>query len=240
MLIDEPDDGQHTWGDAGQGWQGPELHVPLTHWTPSRRPIVMRRPLVHLKTPVIADHQTRICEAERCPDDGHEYAVLVTSLKHPIGTIAQFSRARADCDNTFADLKNDGSWGGFTSQDQSRNQHIARLVALVSTWWNLLVRQISPLAHRGGHVSRPLLLHGIARKTVHGRKTTINLISHHAKAPEIIAAITAVADRRATRARASAKPLAEGVTANRWDAIVKAIFEPLIKANTGPPTTFTG
>jgi hypothetical protein len=65
-------------------------------------------------------------------------------------------------------------------------------------------------------------------------------ISHHAKAAQIIAAITAVADRPATWARASAKPLAEGVTANRWDAIVKAIFEPWIKANTGPPTTFAG
>ena len=30
MLIDEPDDGQHTWGDVGQGWQNRELHVQLT------------------------------------------------------------------------------------------------------------------------------------------------------------------------------------------------------------------
>ena len=239
-IIDEPDVGQHTWCDAGQGWQGRELQAQLTNWTQSRRLIVMRKPLVHLKTPVIAGHQTSICEAELCPDDGHEYSVLVTSLKHPIGTIAQFYRDRADCENTFADLKNDWSWGGFTTQDQGRNQLMARLVALVYTWWNIFVRQISPLAHREGHVSRPLLLHGIARKTVHGRKTTINLISHHAKAAEIIATITAVADRLATWARASAKQLAEGATANRWDDIIEAIFEPLLKANTGPPTGLAG
>jgi hypothetical protein len=239
-MIDEPDTGEHTWVDAGQGWQGREVQAQLSTWTRERRAIVLRRPLAHLATPAIGGHQTTICAAELCPDDGHEYSILVTSLKHPIGTIAQFYRDRADCENTFADLKNDWAWGGFTTQDQGRNQLMARLVALVYTWWNIFVRQISPLAHREGHVSRPLLLHGIARTTTHGRTTTIHLVSHHAKAAQIITALNATVTRIKTLAAASAKQLAAGIRANRWTAIIEAIFEPLIAANVGPPKAISG
>lgn len=234
-LIDEPDLGQHTWCDAGQGWHGREVRARLHGWTQERRVIIMRKPLAHLKHPVIPAVQSSICEAELCPDDGHEYAVLVTSLTHPIATVAQFYRARADCENTFADLKNDWSWGGFTTQDQGRNQLMARLVALVYTWWNIFVRQVSPFAHREGHVSRPLLLNGIARLTTHGRKTTIHLTSHHAKAPLIIAAITATVDRIKKLAQDTATQLAAGAKVYRWTHIIEAIFEPLLKAMTGPP-----
>lgn len=236
-IIDAPDTGSHTWVDAGQGWLGRDLPATLSTWTTPRRVIVLRRPRDHLKNPVITGHQSTICAAELCPDDGHEYAVLVTSLKHPIATIAQFYRDRADCENTFADLKNDWAWGGFTTQDQGRNQLMARLVALVYTWWNIFVRQISPLAHREGHVSRPLLLHGIARTTTHGRTTTVHLISHHAKAPKIITALNATVQRIKKLAAASAKQLADGMRTNRWSAIIEAIFEPLLKANVGPPQT---
>jgi hypothetical protein len=239
-IIDAPDTGEHTWVDAGQGWHGRELQARLGTWTNERRAIVLRRPLDHLKTPVIGGHQTTICAAELCPHDGHEYAVLVTSLKHPIATIAQFYRDRADCENTFADLKNDWAWGGFTTQDQGRNQLMARLVALVYTWWNIFVRQISPLAHREGHVSRPLLLHGIARTTTHGRTTTVHLISHHAKAAQIIAALNATVTRIKDLAAASAKQLAAGLRPNRWTAIIEAIFEPLLRANVGPPQAIGG
>ena len=125
-LIDGVDTGDHTWIDAGQGWFGRDLGVRLSGWSSARRAIILRRPLRHTEPARIA-HQTTVFEAELCPDDGHEYAVLVTSLKHPIATVAQFYRDRADCENTFADLKNDWSWGGFTTQDQGRNQLMARL-----------------------------------------------------------------------------------------------------------------
>ena len=233
-MIDAVDDGTHTWVDAGQGWFGREIHAKLGTWAQERRIIILRKPTVRLHPDRIAPAQQTLFEAELCPDDGHEYAVLVTSLKHPIATVAQFYRDRADCENTFADLKNDWSWGGFTTQDQGRNQLMARLVALVYTWWNIFTRQLSPLAHREGHVSRPLLLHGIARTTTHGRKTTIHLTSLHAKAEQIITALNAVTVHIATLAEASAKQLAEGLIPNRWTTIIGAIFEPLLAARAGP------
>lgn len=66
-LIDEPDDGQHTWGDASHGWQGSELQAQLTNWTQFRRLIVIHRPIVHLKTPVIAGHQLASAEPNCAP-----------------------------------------------------------------------------------------------------------------------------------------------------------------------------
>jgi hypothetical protein len=44
----------------------------------------------------------------------YEYAVLVTSLKAEILTIAALYRDRADCENAFDELKNHWGWGGFT------------------------------------------------------------------------------------------------------------------------------
>lgn len=152
------------------GWQGKEQRVSLMGWSGERRIIILRR--LHQKekkTQRIGIRQSLFI-AELCPEDGFEYAVLVTSLKHPIPTVTQFYRDRADSENTFSDLKNDWGWGGFTTHDHARNQLMARLVALVYTWWNIYVRQISPLQHREGHVSRPALLHGVAKKNYPCRK----------------------------------------------------------------------
>jgi hypothetical protein len=230
-LLNEMDTVDISWCDAGQGWQGREVRARLTTWSASRRVIIMRRLFTPDATPRIKTRQQTIFVAELCPDDDYEYAVLVTSLQHPIPTIAQFYRDRADCENTFADLKHDWSWGGFTTQHQDRNQLMARFVALVFTWWNIFVRQLSPLAHREGHVSRPVLLHGVARRVTHGGKTMLRVTSLHAKADVVIAALSALTERIKSSVNAAASQLN---SAKPWADIISAIFDPLIKARAGP------
>jgi hypothetical protein len=234
-LIAEFDTADHVWHDAGQGWQGRETKTQLSGWTAERRTIILRRfreksSESNRKLP----HQNTIFIADLCPDEGCEYAVLVTSLKHPISTIAQFYRDRADCENTFADLKNDWSWGGFTTQNQGRNQLMARLIALVYAWWNVFVRQVSPTAHREGHVSRPVLLHGVARRVTHAGKTILRVTCLHAKAVIIMAALSAVAARIKELAKTTATQLDNAIQARPWNNIISAIFDPLINARMGP------
>src|SRR5262249_401832 len=54
-----------------------------------------------------------------------EYAVLVTSLEAELLTIAQLYRSRGDAENNFDELKNQWSWGGFTTHDVKRCQFMA-------------------------------------------------------------------------------------------------------------------
>ena len=142
-LIHEFDNGDHVWSDAGQGWQGRESRAQWLGWSGERRLVILRRHHAgkDKKTPLISQQQSGFI-AELCPDDGFEYAVLITSLIHPIATSAQFYRARADSENTFADLKHDWAWGGFTThtnaqslreevgncvfQDEHRSPHVHR------------------------------------------------------------------------------------------------------------------
>src|SRR5215469_7183443 len=67
-------------------------------------------------------------------------------------------RDRGDAENNFDELKNQGGWGGFTTQDLTRCRLMARIVALVCNWWNLLVRLADPDQPREAITSRPLLL----------------------------------------------------------------------------------
>ena len=64
----------------------------------------------------------------------YEFAVLVTSLEEEIVTIAQHYRDRADSENIFDELKNQWSWGGFTTQDLKRCRLMARNTALIYNW----------------------------------------------------------------------------------------------------------
>jgi hypothetical protein len=233
-LIREVEVPEQAWGDAGQGWQGSERRARLMGWSAERRLIVLRRIRDTAKATHTPAIQQEIFIADLCPDDGWEYAVLVTSLIHPIPTIAQFYRDRADSENTFADLKNDWSWGGFTTNDQSRNQLMARLIALIFTWWNIFMRQVSPLHHREGHVSRPAILHGVARRVTHAGKSLLRITSLHANAAQITAALTTISANLSNTLRRTATQLANASIKKPWDDIVAAIFMPLIKARAGP------
>src|SRR6202040_1384670 len=159
-----------------------ETSLRLEGWSRHRRVILLRR---QLKRPLaIVDHgdpaQPRLGFAEVGPDrQVWEYAALVTSLDSEILTLGQLYRDRADCENTFDELKNLWGWGGFTTQDLKRCRLLAASVALIYNWWSLFVRLADPNQHREVITSRPLLLQAIARKTQHAARTTLSVSSTH-------------------------------------------------------------
>jgi hypothetical protein len=124
---------QSDWADAGQGWQGKETTLRLVGWSRQRRIVLLRRKLS--RDLAISSHgnpaQPRLGFAEVGPDkELWEYAALVTSLDSEILTLGQLYRDRADCENVFDELKNQGGWGGFTTQDLTRCRLLAGIVAL--------------------------------------------------------------------------------------------------------------
>ncbi len=100
----------------------------------------------------------------------YEYAVLVTWLQDEVRTIAQHYRDRADSENNFDELKNQWAWTGFTTYDRNRCQVMARITALVYNWWTIYMRLGIPDKHAEAITSRPLALHGIARRTRHSNQ----------------------------------------------------------------------
>jgi DDE family transposase len=103
----------------------------------------------------------------------------VTSLDNEILTLGQLYRDRADCENTFDELKNQWGWGGFTTHDLKRCRLLAGMVALIYNWWSLFVRLADPEHHREAITSRPLLLSAIARRTQHAGQVTLTIGSPH-------------------------------------------------------------
>jgi hypothetical protein len=94
-------------------------------------------------------------------------------------TLGQLFRDRADCENTFDELKNQWGWGGFTTHDLKRCRLLARSVALIYNWWSLFVRLADPEHHREAITSRPLLLSALARRTHHVGQVTLTVSSAH-------------------------------------------------------------
>ena len=116
---------------------------------------------------------------------GYEYAVLVTSLPDEILTVAHHYRDRADSENIFDELKNQWAWGGYTTQDLHRCSLVARSVGLIYNWWNLYVRLANPDKHLEAVTSRPLLLHAIAKQTMHAGQAHLKITSTHGKADQV-------------------------------------------------------
>ena len=103
----------------------------------------------------------------------YEYAVLVTALDLEVLSVAQLYRDRADAENGFDEIKNQWGWGGFTTYDLQRCRVMARCVGLVYNWWSLFGRLADPDRRLEAITSRPLLLHGVARRTRHAGQTTL-------------------------------------------------------------------
>jgi hypothetical protein len=188
--------GEQDWQDAGAGWQGKDSQLRLQGWSRHRRIAILRRRIERslALTERDADGQLRLGFAEI--DDGAEvweYAVLVTSLSCEILTIGQLYRDRADCENSFDELKNQWGWGGFTTRDLKRCRLMAGCVALVFNWWNLFVRLADPNHHREAITSRPLLLQAIGRKTSHAGRTTVTITSSHGEHNRARQALTRIA-----------------------------------------------
>jgi len=151
----------------------------------------------------------------------YEYAVLVTSLPDEVLTIAQHYRDRGDSENNFDELKNQWGWAGFTTHDRNRCQVMARITALVYNWWTVFMRLGIPEKHAEAITSRPLALHGIARRTRHGNQTKIEVTSTHSKASVITTALNKVS-AFLQRLKTTAEQLSQR---DRWRLILSAAFQ---------------
>jgi hypothetical protein len=152
---------------------------------------------------------------------GYEYAVLVTSLKEQVLTVAQLYRDRADMENNLDELKNQWGWGGFVTQDLLRCQIAARNIALIYNWWSLFVRLADPDKRREAITSRPLLLGAVARRTTHAGQVSVTITTTHGAAGKIQEMLTRVA----TFLRGLTNTAEQLTSSERWRRILSKIFE---------------
>jgi Transposase DDE domain group 1 len=219
------------WVDAGQQWQGLDTTLQLQGWSRARRVVVLRRPqregrAVEKKSKRTAAQQMTLDLPEATYQGVlYEYAVLVTSLAEEVRTIAQHYRDRGDSENNFDELKNQWGWAGFTTHDQKRCQVMARITALIYNWWSVFMRLGIPDKHAEAITSRPLALHGIARRTRHSNQTTVEVTSTHSKARAIAEALTKVSGFL-KRIRETAEQL---TNASRWRLILSAAFQQFLR-----------
>jgi hypothetical protein len=190
--------GQEDWIAAGQGWEGTEAPLRLMGWSRPRRVVVLRR-RIRGELAVNAGQarlgQTEFACVELCEGGvAYEYAVLVTSLRDSVATLAQHYRDRADMENIYDELKNQWGWGGYTTRDMHRCQVTARIVAQVYNWWTIYAGLAVPDRHAEAVTSRPLLLYAVGKQVRHAGKTVLLLTSTHAKAQAVERSLKAVAD----------------------------------------------
>jgi hypothetical protein len=176
---------------VGRGLEG---QLQLSGWDRERRVVMLRRPLQGevLLAGQLEGQQVFAFIEEDAPIRRYEYAVLVTSLPHPVMTLAQRYRDRGAAENSFDELKNQWGWGGFTTKDLHRCQLTARAVALVYNWWSLFVRLAHPKARLEASTSRPLLLTGIAEKTRHARQDRLTITPVHGQGEQAKILLTKV------------------------------------------------
>ena len=169
----------------------------LSGWSRTRRVAILRRQL--RETLAVSEEEQRMgqrvfsgmAELKR-GQDLYEYTVLVTSLGDEELAVAQLYRDRAEAENIFDELKNQWGWTGFTTQDVRRCQILARTIAVIYNWWTLFTRLAIPNRHTEAITSRPLLLNGVARQTMHSNQTTLTITSLHARAPAVRRALQAI------------------------------------------------
>lgn len=216
--------------DAGQGWEGLDEQLRLSGWTQKRRVVILRRPLRQSRGKGVGRSKGQDDRAQQLeldlPELSHsgvlyEYAVVVTSLPEEVRTIAQHYRDRGDSENNFDELKNQWPWAGFTTHDRNRCQLMARITALIYNWWTIFMRLGIPHKHAEAITSRPLALHGIARRTHHSNQTTVEITSMHSAADLIEKALTKVS-AFLKRIKTSAEQL---TMAERWRLILSAAFQ---------------
>ena len=223
--------GNEQWVDAGQKWQGLDAELQLSGWSQSRRVVVLRRAIPE---PVEEEKKSKKKDAKQLKLDLpeamyggvlYEYAVLVTTLTDEIRTISQHYRDRGDSENNFDELKNQWGWAGFTTHDQKRCQVMARITALIYNWWNIFMRLAIPDKHAEAITSRPLALHGIAKRTRHSNQTTVEVTSTHSKAPLIAQALTKVSEFL-KRIKETAEQLTDTA---RWRLILSTAFQHFLR-----------
>ena len=170
-----------------QGCQMVEDQLQLHGWSKKRRVVIVRQRIKGgiARERRVDGRQLKLDLAGPSVHEGErlwEYAVMVTDAAYPIEAIGQLYRDRADCENSFDELKNQWGLSGFTTQDINRCQTTARACALVYNWWSWYCRAANPKARMQAITSRPLLLAAVGRATHSGGQTTLYLTPLHGKA----------------------------------------------------------
>ena len=223
------------WVKAGQGWTAREAKLKLQGWSGERRVVVMRRPV--RGELLLTDEKQQLSLAFVEPDrayKAYEYAVLVTNLEHELLAIAHLYRDRADCENSFDELKNQWGWGGYTTHDLHRCRLAAKNVALIYNWWSWFVRLANPKARLEAITSRPFLLYAIGRQSNHAGQTHLAITSLHA-ARDLAKACFTTIHALLQQLQQTAAQLAEP---DCWRLIVQRIIALMIAAKPPPRRLF--
>jgi Transposase DDE domain group 1 len=216
------------WEDAGKGWEGVKDSIMLTGWSKSRQAVVLRR---KIKSDLVLsdkekEQQIQLAFLDTKPTTNkYEYAVLITSLDEEVLTIAQHYRDRADIENVFDEMKNQWSWGGFTTQDLARCQQMVRIAAIVFNWWSLFAGLAFPNKHAEAITSRPLLLNSVAKQTRHAGQKKLTITSMHAEHSKVQCAL-----ERGHQFITTLKAYAEQLTKlQQWQILLSRIFVRFLK-----------
>jgi hypothetical protein len=224
--------GRKDWMAAGAGWEGLTSELQLSGWSRTRRVVILRRQI--RETVAVSDEEKRtgqrvfsgMAELKR-GQDLYEYTVLITSLAEEVRTVAQLYRDRAEAENIFDELKNQWGWTGFTTHDVRRCQILARTIAVTYNWWTLFTRLAIPNRHTEAITSRPLLLNGVARQTVHSNQMTLTITSMHAQA----AAVRRVLDAVSTFLDRVRTTTEQFTSADRWRAVLRFIYRDWLRSS---------
>ncbi len=218
-----------------QGCQMIEAQVQLHGWTQARRVVIVRQRLRGgiARQRRIDSRQLQLDLQPAVFEAGEqlwEYAVLVTDVDYPIEAIAQLYRDRADAENAFDELKNQWGLGGFTTQDMTRCQTMARACALVYNWWSWYCRAAHPTARMEAITSRPLLLAAVGTAASHANQTTLYLTPLHGKAG-ILKQLIANVGAALQHVRDTAEQFKD---LDRWACLLRYISQRIAPA-VGPP-----
>lgn len=185
-----------NWRDAGQVVEAVEAELQLHGWSRKRRVVVQRKRVAQPE----ADAKQTTGQLtlpgtliERVDGVWYEYGVLVTNWQQAeLLSITQVYRDRGDSENVFDELKNQWGWTGFATADLMRSQLMARIVALIFNWWSIFTRMATGGKHGEAITTRPLLQHGVARRTRHANQERIAIGSVHAKAKKAAHLLTRI------------------------------------------------
>ena len=220
--------GRTDWSRAdAQGCQMIQAQLRLHGWSRTRRVVIVRQRVrggiarerrIDDSRQMQLDFEPAVFQAW---DKLWEYAVLVTDVDYAIESVAQLYRDRADAENAFDELKNQWGLSGFTTQDISRCQTMARACALVYNWWSWYCRAAHPQARMEAITSRPLLLAAVGKAVNHANQTTLYLTPLHGKA-QVLKTLIANIGAALQHIRQAAEQFAQ---ADRWALLVRYVSD---------------
>ena len=236
------------WQAAGCGYEAFEANpeaqedntLKLSGWSKSRRVVILRRRIKDKEGALLVHDETTqqltfLDDVTHSPNalKLYEYVVLVTSLGHEgfeLRAVAQLYRDRADCENSFDELKNQWGWTGFTSQEIKRSALMARNNALIYNWWSVYMRAANPAERMEAITSRPLLLTAVGKKTEHaGQSHLLITCMHVAKARAI-----AMLNRVHALLQRLKQTTAQLMPAQRWPMIAREIVAQILASKPKP------